>query len=1138
MKKILEKLKDRYNVLIFILSLAFSILIFKLASLTIIRGDELREISNNKKVKDIPITAPRGEIRDRYGRLLAGSKPSFTVQLIKDELKMDDTKSRNATILKLIYILEEEGISYKDEFPILFNSFRYKDDSAYFQTSQSPTDKIIDTIVENNLVVDLMGTYKQYSNNPRVEDFITGKKIINILENQGLNDIPIEVVKVDNSVEFKYIENKNIEKWIKENNLSPNIDARSAIISMINSYNTKKVVMKMISDPIISEIAYNILDSKGLVEDIKMEPISFSYDEEYKAIKRELVKNFKSVTMDSKAIDDFINILKEIDGIKELLGKSFVKNDTQNKNRKITTVPGEILLDILKENDIKAPIEVTVNEENNNVSYKYKSEKDKKKFLEQYNLSNDTSPLEAIIKISETKNVKEEDSKNRANKNHTIQEEFIKNDSIKDIAQGLILKKYSNLRISTSEWEYTPIAEKTAWINKYQLDEKKSVEDMFEELTKKSELDDNLTKYEARTVLMMLDEISKLGFRGYYPINIAYGINDKTVAKLEENKLELPGVKVSLEPVRYYPYGELASHTLGYIGKIAQEDEIKKYIKEKNYLPGTLIGKTGVEVKFEDYLKGTDGSRIVEADAHGNVVKEVKKVDAKPGDTLYLTIDAELQKITEESLEKALTEIRRGGTYKSKWGNFTFSPAYPSAYSASAVAMDVRTGEILALANYPSYDPNLFATGISSEDWQSLNPDVDEYGLPLYNIAIQSPVQPGSTFKMITGIAGMENGIKATKKIYDYGYVQLGDRKFSCLAWSSGRGSHGATDLYRALEKSCNYYFYAVALGKIPQTGEILSTKSGIDSILRVAKEFGLDEKTGIEVPGERIEGVPNKNSNRISNKALLERFLKSNIDKYIKEDFKLSEKDKEKAIKEITSWVEYEKPLDKIEVVRRVDKLGIDGERKLPGNREDLADIIKYTYLNQSGWSTSDSLNVSIGQGLNAYTPLQMANYISILSNGGYRHKISVIDKIQSYDNTKKTYQPKREVERIKIKDYKYLEEAAKGMSLVTQNEGTARRAFADFPEKVAAKTGTAERAGVSPNTGRKYDNYAWFTAYAPYEDYNPDAAQIAVSVVIFQGGSGGFASPIARDIIAQYLGLNNDSTESKMDLNNKLAK
>ncbi|NMB09067.1 MAG: hypothetical protein GX982_00060, partial [Tissierellia bacterium] len=402
MKKIFEKLRDRYNVLVFVLSLAFSILIFKLASLTIISGDELREISNNKKVKDIPITAPRGEIRDRYGRLLAGNKPSFTVQLIKDELNMDDTKSRNATILKLIYILEEEGISYKDEFPILFNSFLYKNDNIYFQTSQSPTDKVIDTIVENNLVVDLMGTYKEYSNNPRVEDFITGKKIINILENQGLNDIPIEAVKVGNSVEFKYIENKNIEKWIKENNLSPNIDARSAIISMINSYNTKKIVMKMISDPIISEIAYNMLDSKGLVEDIKMEPISFSYDEEYKAIKRELVKNFKSVTMDSKAIDDFINILKEIDGINELLGTSFVKNDTRNKDKKITTVPGEVLLNIFKENDIKAPIVVTVNEENNSVSYKYKNEKDKRKFLEQYKLSNNTTPLEAMIKISET----------------------------------------------------------------------------------------------------------------------------------------------------------------------------------------------------------------------------------------------------------------------------------------------------------------------------------------------------------------------------------------------------------------------------------------------------------------------------------------------------------------------------------------------------------------------------------------------------------------------------------------------------------------------------------------------------------------------------------------------------------------
>ncbi|AFS78024.1 putative penicillin-binding protein, transpeptidase superfamily protein [Gottschalkia acidurici 9a] len=1138
MKELFEKLKDRYSVLIFVLSITFFILSFRLASLTIISGDELREESNNKKLKHIPITAPRGEIRDRYGRLLAGNKATFTVQLIKDELNTKDKKERNEIILKLIHILEEEGVTYKDEFPIVFNSYIYRNENMYFEAEQTPTDKVVDAIIEHNLISELISSSAKYSNHQNIKDFTVGKKVINILENEGIK-IPIDVVQNNNTVEFVYNENTNIDKWKQENGIQGNVDAKSAIIQIINNRNARKIVLKTINDPIISKIAYDIVDSKGLIPDIKLEPMIFSYDEQFKETKRSLMKTFKSITMESKAIDDFINILKESNRMSELFQKTYPQKD-----KEVTVVPGEVILNIFKENDIEMPIEVSSDKEGNKAIYKYKNEKEKKELLKKYKLKSDTSPMEAVMEIAQIEKTKVEDSKkkdkNSKKERISILEEFIKHDKIKGIAQTIVLKEHSNPRISISDWEYTPIVEKNAWIDKYKLDEKKDTEQIFNDLRKKSELDSKLTEYEARASLLILDEISKVGYQGYYPINIAYGISDKAVAKLEENKLELPGIKVSLEPVRYYPYGQTAAHILGYVGKIAQENEIEKYIKEKKYLPSTLIGKTGVEVQFEDYLKGKDGSKIVEADAHGNVVKVVEEKDAEPGDTLYLTIDADLQRIAEESLEKALREIRRGGTFESKWGNYNFSKAYPNAYAASVVATDVRTGEVLALANYPSYDPNLFATGISSEDWKSLNPKHDEYGLPLYNIAIQSPVQPGSIFKMVTGIAGMENGISPKKKIYDYGYVKVGNKKFPCLIWSRSGRTHGATDLYNALEQSCNYYFYAVALGRIPQTGEVLSKESGIDSILRVAKEFGLGEKTGVEIPGEYVSGVPDTESKTRSTKSSLKRFLKDNIDNYIKEDVKLSEKKIEAAIDEIASWAEYEDPLSKREVIKRLDKLGIDGERKIPESEkgEDLADRIKYTYLDQSGWRIGDTLNISIGQGQNAYTPIQMANYIAILSNGGYKHKMSVVDRIQTYDNTKKTYEPKKEVKRIDIKDYKYLEEAAKGMSMVAKKDGTASRAFGGFEVDVAAKTGTAEKDGISPVTKRKYDDFAWSTVYAPYEDYNPDAAQIAVSVVIFQGGGGGNTTPIAREIIAEYLGLNDDVEDSKFDLNSKLAK
>lgn len=1136
MNRILNKFKNRYNILIIISAFVFILLAFKLASLTLVRGDEFRELSTNKRLKDIPITAPRGEIRDRYGRLLAGNKVSFTVQIIKDELNNKDLEKRNDTILRLMHILKSEGTTYSDEFPIVFNGYEYTEQAVETEENLSASERVAQIIVEQNLIKPLVNSTKVYSRDERVPTFIIAKKAINILENEGI-EIPLDVDLKDGELVYEFDKKENIEKWQKEQNIKLGSDASTSLFGIISNRNAENIVMKLLGDPIVSEIAYDILVENDLAGEINLKPISIKYDQEYKETKQGLTRVFKSVTMDSSAIDDFVNILLETGGIQELLKDSFKNEDVDSKKADI--VPGNILIKHLKDRRVEVPVITTVNKDNNKVTYKYKNDASKSEFIKKYNLDTDISPLDALIEVSRVEKIEMDSDKPGSSRQMTVLEEFIKEADIKGHAQSIVLSKYANPKISISEWEYTPVAEKNAWLNRYKLDKDASIEENFETLKKEMKLPESITDYEAREILLIVDDLKKVGYRGYYPINIAYGINDKTVARLEENKLELPGVKVSVEPVRYYPYDQTGSHILGYMGKIAQTSEVDKYIKEKGYIPGTLIGKTGVEVEFEEYLKGKDGKKIVEADAYGNIVKVVEEEPSERGDTLYLTIDSELQKIAEDSLEKALEQIRRGGTFESKWGNFAYPKSYRNAFSASAVALDVKTGEVLALANYPGYDPNLFATGISSEDWKNLNPENNETGLPLYNTAISSPVQPGSTFKMVTGLAGLESGISPKKKIYDYGYVQVGNRKFKCLAWSSGGGSHGPTDVYRALEKSCNYYFYSVALGKIPRTGEKLGKDMDISKVLDTAKKLGLDEKSGIEIPGERTLPVPDVESKTKNIKSLLERFLKSDIDKYVLEEHTLSEKQIRSAIEEIISWVGLEDTLTKREVINRLKTLGLDGEKKVDGKREDLADIIKFTYLNSSGWGTGDSLNVSIGQGENAYTPIQMAKYISIISNGGYNHKTTVVDRIQSFDNTKKTYDKKIESKRIEMNDYKNLEEIGKGMARVTKNEGTARRAFAGFPVDVAAKTGTAERSGISPVSKRAYDNYAWFTAYAPYEDNNPEAAEIAVSVVIFQGGSGGYAAPVAREIIAEYLGLN--SEEAKIDqfnLNTKLSK
>lgn len=160
------------------------------------------------------------------------------------------------------------------------------------------------------------------------------------------------------------------------------------------------------------------------------------------------------------------------------------------------------------------------------------------------------------------------------------------------------------------------------------------------------------------------------------------------------------------------------------------------------------------------------------------------------------------------------------------------------------------------------------------------------------------------------------------------------------------------------------------------------------------------------------------------------------------------------------------------------------------------------------------------------------MANYIAILANGGYRHNVSVVDSIKNYDNTKTIYEGERDKEKVQLNNYENLEHVKLGMRKVV-TEGTAKSTFSGFPISVAAKTGTAQKSGRNPATGALYDDFAWFVAFAPYED-----PEIAVAVVLFQGGSGGYAGPIARDIIAEYLGLNKEEVKEKLPFTTELAR
>ncbi|MDI6764762.1 MAG: penicillin-binding protein 2 [Thermodesulfobacteriota bacterium] len=296
----------------------------------------------------------------------------------------------------------------------------------------------------------------------------------------------------------------------------------------------------------------------------------------------------------------------------------------------------------------------------------------------------------------------------------------------------------------------------------------------------------------------------------FRPIKLKSDIDWDRLALLESNRIHLPGILVDVRPRRAYHYGSLASHLIGYIGEV-DENELRQ-AKERTYRMGSMIGKYGVENEWEAQLKGVDGGRQIEVDALGREIKPLRSVEPFPGNNVVLTIDLDLQKVAEEA-------------YQDKNG--------------ALIAMDPKTGRILAMVSKPSFDPSIFARGVSAEEWRAL---MDHPFHPLQNKGIQGQYPPGSVFKIVTAIAGLETGaITPQTQITCTGLFPYGNRDFRC--WKEK--GHGTLNLHQALVESCDTYFYQVGL------------KVGVDAIAHYAGELGLGRKTGIGLPYEKAGIVP-----------------------------------------------------------------------------------------------------------------------------------------------------------------------------------------------------------------------------------------------------------------------------------------
>lgn len=408
------------------------------------------------------------------------------------------------------------------------------------------------------------------------------------------------------------------------------------------------------------------------------------------------------------------------------------------------------------------------------------------------------------------------------------------NDSISLMTQ--ILENNGNSYVDTFpisiepfEYHFESDEELAKWKEEYDIPETASAEEAFYLFRDKYQIQSEDVK-EIRRILAIRYAITTIGYSTTRSIEISDNISRESAVQLQENSQNLTGINIVVEPIRVYHTGNLASHIIGYMGRIS--DNNKKEFEEEGdtyeYDSDDKVGQSGIEKVFENYLRGEDGIKQIDMSVDGTVTGEYTAQEAIGGANVVLTIDANLQRVAEESLERNIMQIREG-----YWGN-----AYP-AEGGAVVVTNVKTGEILAMASYPDYEPALFYDGISQDKYNEYN---DPSSLrPLFSRATQGLYPPGSIFKMVTAIAGLESGVVTVDEtINDNGrFIVSDDPNYNnpaCWYYNEyGRG-HGRLNVVGALMKSCNYYFFDV------------SNRMGIDTLNVYTDYFGLGRRTGIEL--------------------------------------------------------------------------------------------------------------------------------------------------------------------------------------------------------------------------------------------------------------------------------------------------
>ena len=536
----------------------------------------------------------------------------------------------------------------------------------------------------------------------------------------------------------------------------------------------------------------------------------------------------------------------------------------------------------------------------------------------------------------------------------------------------------------------------------------------------------------------------------YQPIPLVGGASQDVALKIMENSDQFAGVNVASIPIRSYPSleGENVSHVLGYVGSVTDED-LKN--SSKNYYRSEVVGKTGLETQYNEYLRGTPGVRTFLVNRKEVVTKESKNIQAIAGNNLVTNIDAKLQSGVERALEAAVKRARASG-YRGD--------------SGAAVVLEIKTGRVLAMASYPTYEPEIWQKGLTVKQAEDLFSEVK--GVPALSRPLQGLFAPASTFKSVSVVAAANAGYPLDGSYNCPASVEIGNRTFN----NFDSVAAGRLKLDVGLAISCDSLWYQIAYDEWVRDGGLKPKSKTNDYFFNAAKAFGVGKVTGIDLPSEL--------SGRLPNRTWKQNWFEQNKDFYCNYQQRAKKQD-------LTRYL--------IEIAR---------ENCLDGNKV----------------RAGDAVNFSIGQGDTLVTPIRLAQMYAAIANNGTYYKPQVARAVVDTDGKViKEFKPEvADVIKEEQSTWDFLQRALR--MVVTR--GTAGSVFSGFPVAVSGKTGTAEVFGRNPNGSAK-DDTSWFASYGPTED-----PTYAVVMMVSQGGFGASTSGVGvRDIYSTLFGVTGNKVD-----------